>query len=162
MLTPIYKDRMELFVFSYCTNNGIEAQFPLFTTCWHCLLILAKGRTGGQDCSSSSSQIQMHVLNHVRHTQIVCCLETMSLFPFAHQLIRQHVKIMSHFRCLRLQIKSGLLNIFSYIYNKKFFLSLLPMREICFFPPLVVVFAILGAQKPRSLSSLLPISYVIF
>lgn len=161
MLTPIYKDRMELLVFSHCTNNGIEAQFPLFTTCWHCLLILAKGRISGQDHSSSSTQIQMHVLNHVRHTQVVCCLGTMSLFPFAHQLIRQPGKIMSHFRSLRLRIRSGLLNIFSYIYNKKFWVSF-PWEKFPFSPPLVVVFAILGAQKPRSLSSLLPIPYVTF
>lgn len=29
MLTPVYKGRMELFLFSHCTDNGIEPQFSL-------------------------------------------------------------------------------------------------------------------------------------
>lgn len=82
--------------FSHCTNNGIEPQFSLLSTCWYCLLlVLAKGKTGGHDHCSSSSQIQMCFEPcHQAHT--ICLLPRDHMnFPFAHQLIRQPVKIMS-------------------------------------------------------------------
>lgn len=102
--THIYKGRMELFVFSRCTNNGIEPQFSLLTTCRYCLLlILAKGKTRR---TRSLFQLQPNTNVcfepcHQAHTNCLLPRDHVN-FPFAYQLIRQPVKITSHFRSLRL------------------------------------------------------------
>lgn len=157
MLTPIYKERVELFFHTVQTiGQNPNSHFSLLASTaifWYL-----------QRAKQVDKAIVVHLFQpnpnacfepcHQAHTGCLLPRHHVS-FPFAHQLIRQPVKIMSHFRSSRVQISSGFLNIFSYIYNQKFFLSLLPMWEFCFSPTHcgICYFGCSETSQPQKLAS---------